>query len=251
MEQHDIRLKQVKFPFLVGSFEQVGQTICQKLSQSVVILPTSLNDLASVWHKPQLANVYLAVDIATTDGMPLVYWFRLKTDLLAERVYGPELTEYILGQSDQSLTHYLLAANAKAELKMRQYIQTRFPKVKLAGSSFLEKNEQEQVKQEQILNQLKQISPDVLWLGIGSPKQVQLAQDWKNELPQTTIFCVGAAFNLLTGLEPMAPRIMRNIGLEWLYRLVAEPRRLWKRYLVRGPVFIIGYLFQRFKSIWT
>ncbi len=243
----ELRLRQADLKFWVGGFEDVCQEICQHLSQPLVILPASLNDLASIWHQPQLAHPYSNIDICTTDGMSLVYWLRLITGRQVQRVYGPELMAYVLAHSDDK-SHYLVAANSFVKCQIVSYVIDNFIDVNLIGSSILEKSENEDIKEKQILEKIKKDSPDVLWIGIGSPKQVRLAQKWQRQLPDTTIFCVGAAFALLSGTKPMAPKLIRHIGLEWLYRLLSEPKRLGKRYLWDIPTFIIEYLFTRMRS---
>ena len=110
----------------------------------------------------------------------------------------------------------------------------------------LEKNSQEKLNEQHIIKKIKAAQPHILWLGIGSPKQVELASRWRQHLPNTTIICVGAAFNLLTGQTSMCPAWLQRLGLEWLFRLVVEPQRLWRRYVFQVPSFILELLWHRF-----
>ena len=89
---------------------------------------------------------------------------------------------------------------------------------------------------------MQSLNPSIIWIGIGSPKQVVIASYWKKFLPHTTIICVGQAFDLISGKKSMAPHWMQKRGFEWLFRLIQEPKRLSLRYLVEIPVFLLKQL---------
>ena len=243
MNKSNWQLKNTKLLFYLGSFRSVASNIFKNLGKSLVILPTSLHDCALVWNDSSLAKFYDQVDICTTDGMPLVLGYKIFAKKHVERVYGPDLMAYLLKRSGLKINHYFLGANSKIEKKLLRYLGSNFPNLKISGVSFLEKNLNEIKNEQKILASIKKLSPTVLWIGIGSPKQVKLAVQWKKKLSQTTIVCVGAAFDLLTTHKPMAPIWVKKIGLEWLFRFLTEPKRLWKRYLVKIPRFILSYSF--------
>ncbi|MBT3249519.1 MAG: WecB/TagA/CpsF family glycosyltransferase [Candidatus Pacebacteria bacterium] len=245
MHKSNLKLKDTQLSFFLGSFRSVADYIFKNIGNSLVVLPTSLHDFASVWDESSLGKIYNQIDICTTDGMPLVWSFRFFGKKSTERVYGPDLMAYLLEKSDSNMSHYFLGANPIIEQKLQQYLGLNFPLLNTTSSSFLEKDSAEIKNEKIVLNKIKEVAPNLLWIGIGSPKQVELAVKWKKDLPQTTIICVGAAFDLITHSKPTAPVLVKKIGLEWLFRLILEPKRLGKRYLVRIPLFIIKYIFYR------
>lgn len=232
--------------FEIGQFDFVVNHILKKVGHSNIVLPLSLNDCAEAWKSQSLANFYSQVDICTTDGMPLVWFFKFCTKTKVERVYGPDLMSHLLKNSNKKISHYFLGSSLTSNQKLRQYLGQNFAHLNIKGFSFLEKDSQEKIREKQLIKEIKLAQPQVLWLGLGSPKQVKLAAIWKKHLPETTIICVGAAFNLLTRYQPKAPVFLQKIGLEWLFRLLVEPKRLWRRYLVTIPQFILGYFVDNF-----
>jgi N-acetylglucosaminyldiphosphoundecaprenol N-acetyl-beta-D-mannosaminyltransferase len=88
----------------------------------------------------------------------------------------------------------------------------------------------------------------LVWLGLGSPKQDRVAERLCELAAAPVLLCVGAAFDFVSGAKRRAPSWMQRAGLEWLYRLVAEPRRLWRRYLVDGPAFVAGVVIDRVRG---
>lgn len=99
-----------------------------------------------------------------------------------------------------------------------------------------------------MLDVIRRSKTTVLWIGLSSPKQVQLALRWRSKLPGVSIMCVGAAFDFVAQAKPSAPQWMKQLGLEWLFRLVTEPQRLWKRYLVDVPVFLVTLAWARVRG---
>ena len=238
------------FTFLVGSFESVAELILEKIAErkSTIILPCSLNDLAIARKSKTASKHYSQVDICTTDGMPLVWWakWRIKNDV--EGVRGSDLMKEILTKTQGShFRHYFITASDNALTNLQGTLKKLAPKVNVAGKSLL-KREYSSKTEDQILKSIKKEQPTILWLGIGSPKGVELAATWRKHLPDTTIFCVGAAIELVSGAKPSAPIWMQRAGLEWSFRLAVEPERLWKRYLVDIPLFLFSIPFPRLRK---
>jgi N-acetylglucosaminyldiphosphoundecaprenol N-acetyl-beta-D-mannosaminyltransferase len=92
--------------------------------------------------------------------------------------------------------------------------------------------------------------PDVLWVALGCPKQELWMQRYRRQADCAVILAVGAAFDFLAGMTPQAPARLQRLGLEWAFRLAAEPRRLWKRYLIRNPYFVCQFTLQWLKWRW-
>ena len=248
---------QFKLNFLLGSYSNNLHYLQQLLDhhQPMVVLPCSLNDLA---YQEQAAwqTAYQAVDICTTDGMPLVYYFRKqqKRGQLAlkgqiERTYGPDLMQNLL-KKDRTHRHFFAGSSQKTIKLLSKHLKKHYPPLLIAGSWSPPLADAETISQ-LLIKKLKKQPVDILWLGLSSPKQVKVAQLIKQQLTNNKnsklkanlkIFCVGAAFDFITGSKKQAPLTWRQAGLEWLYRLLQEPQRLAKRYLWDIPIFIVKKL---------
>lgn len=240
-----------KQEFLVGLLQEVvtflsGQLQSQKTA-SKVVLPCSLHDLASIASDQNLKSSYRAVDYLVNDSMWLTFWFRFKYRRFLDRLYGPNLMRAFLDRSasQKKLKHYFLAAYETSQLSLQAHILKNYPQLK-AEFAFLPRDVS-LVAEQKFLQEVLLSQASVIWLGIGSPKQVQLAEFLKQNSQSKLIFCVGAAFDFLSGQKKQAPVWMQNSGLEWLFRLFSEPRRLWKRYLVIVPKFLIFSLKEKLK----
>lgn len=240
-----------KQEFLVGRLQEVVTFLFEQLHRqkvaSKVVLPCSLHDLAVIAADQNLKSSYKAVDYLANDSMWLTFWFHLKYRRFFDRLYGPTLMRVFLNRSavQKSLKHYFLAADQASQLSLQNHISKNYPQLQ-AEFAFLPRGvsatDEEKSLQKVLLSQAT-----IIWLGIGSPKQVRLAESLKQKSQGKLIFCVGAAFDFLSGQKKQAPLWMQNIGLEWLFRLFSEPRRLWKRYLVVVPGFFIFSLKEKLK----
>ncbi len=189
-------------------------------------------------------RVINSADMATPDGMPIVWLERLKGYRKVERTYGPDLMLAICKISEEKgYKQYLCGSTPTTCERLESKLKEKFPKLKIVGRfspSFGEISEKEN---EMIIQAINQSNPDILWLGLGSPKQDFWMYEHRPKLNVPVIVGVGAAFDFLSGVKKQAPRWIRNIGLEWFFRLCCEPRRLWKRYLIGNSKFIY-FLFQ-------
>lgn len=238
-------------PFLLGKFNHVVDRLFAKIdhkSTAQIIFPTTLHELA-LKHAKQSEFSYQNVDFCTNDSMILTYFFRLKYGSTIDRVYGPELMLAILDRNQASgykFKNFFLAADQSAMQKMRVLLKERYPQM-LAGYTFLPKNISANQEQS-FLKKIDFSKVDIVWLGIGSPKQIGLANYLKKNIPRISIFCVGAAFNFVTNQKKQAPRWMQRSGLEWLFRLLREPKRLWRRYLLIIPRYLFSYMLKNTKQ---
>lgn len=225
--------------FVIGNFARVIEIVNDQIHKlkTLIILPCSLHDLAQA----QKNHFYNQVDICLTDGIPLVWYLSIKNKKIIDRVYGPNLMKSILEKTqNKNLTSVFLGANQNTLFMLKKNI----PK-KLNNHFLLLKKSDTAKKEQQILNQILDFQPDILWIGIGSPKQVELAVRLKPKLKNTTIFCVGAAFDFIGGIKKQAPRWMQGSGFEWLFRLITEPQRLSERYLVTIPKYILSIIIKK------
>lgn len=177
--------------------------------------------------------------LATPDGMPLVWLSRWWGGCEVTRVYGPDLMLALCRYSvGRGYRHYFYGGAAGVPQLLAEKLQSRFPGLKVAGGyspPFRPLSEQENAE---IIAQINEANPDIVWVGLGTPKQDLWMAAHRDQLTAPVLIGVGAAFDFHTGRIPQAPHWMQNAGLEWLFRLWQEPRRLWYRYLVYNPLFI-------------
>jgi len=169
----------------------------------------------------------------------LVFLARLKGFDIKERVYGADLMQGFFKIAEQrGYRSYFYGATEETLRKLITNLGKQFPEMKIAGfysPPFRSLNKQEK---EEVINNINKTSPDVLWVGLGCPKQQLWMSEHKDRLKVPVMVGVGAAFDFLSGNKEQAPQWMQDNGLEWLFRLVKEPRRLWKRYLIGNSLFI-------------
>lgn len=182
-------------------------------------------------------------DINFSDGHYLAMVGRKRGQAaMTERVYGPELMFNTMSQGRESnLSHYLYGASPETVTKLKTSLEEKLPGVNIVAAEsppFRALTEQES---QELVERTKQLKPDLVWVGLGTPRQDQFVAEYAHQL-QCTLVPVGAAFDFWSGNKPMAPKFVREHGLEWAYRLATEPRRLWKRYLVGNSMFIYGAL---------
>jgi N-acetylglucosaminyldiphosphoundecaprenol N-acetyl-beta-D-mannosaminyltransferase len=187
------------------------------------------------------------LDLVVPDGQPVRWalaW--LHGQKLLDRVYGPNLTLKTLETfADRGLSIYLYGSKPEVVAQLVENLQIRFPTLKVAGhepSKFRRLSESERLE---LVERVKSSGANALVLGLGCPRQEVWAYEYR-DLLGIPILAVGAAFDFFAGNLPQAPRYLQDLGLEWLFRLLQEPKRLWKRYLLLNPLYLWGILQQRF-----
>lgn len=229
--------------FIIGSFVKVVNDLVKKNNKknlSQIILPCSLHDLAVKNDKTNY-EFYEEIDYCTSDSMLITHYFRYKYKKRIDRVYGPDLMLAIFDFNKNKkikIKHYLLCPNFLNLKKMSKLFNNKYQNQEIIFDHLSKKINE---KQELLLYQkIIDKKPDCVWIGIGSPKQLQIASWLKNHSTGIKIFCVGAAFEFISGQKKQAPVWMQKNSLEWLFRLINEPRRLWRRYLITIPKFLIS-----------
>ena len=189
--------------------------------------------------QPVLAKIIMNSGMATTDGMPLVWLARRFGFSFAERVYGPDLMLALCSLSEsKGYRHFFYGATDDVLDRLKMNLLNQFPKLVIAGMysppfRLLEKQEKDEV-----VEKINVSGADIIWCGLGTPKQDYWVSEFRPLLEGSVILAVGAGFNFHAGSVRQAPRWMMKSGLEWLFRLIVEPRRLWRRYLIGNPRFL-------------
>jgi N-acetylglucosaminyldiphosphoundecaprenol N-acetyl-beta-D-mannosaminyltransferase len=193
----------------------------------------------------RLRRIVNASGLSTPDGMPLVWLSRLHGNRDADRVYGPDLM-LALGDRTQATArrHFFYGgAPGVADLLVRK-LQARFPALVVAGTYSPPFRPVDSHEDREVLAAINAAAADIVWVGLGTPKQDYWVAQHRSLLSAPVLIAVGAAFDFHAGLLRQAPRWMQRSGLEWLFRLMQEPRRLAFRYLVYNPLFILRVALQ-------
>ena len=198
---------------------------------------TGMHGISEVQRDPQLRNILQAADLVVPDGMPLVWLARLRGIALKRRVYGPELMETFCRETGPQYRHFFYGGAAGVAPHLAQSLKERFGIV-VAGTYSPPFGALTNREETEVAARLQETMPDVLWVGLGTPKQECWMYEHRHKLAVPVMLGVGAAFDLNCGRLRQAPARMRENGLEWLFRLWVEPRRLWRRYLVQIPIAI-------------
>ncbi|MCH8830770.1 MAG: WecB/TagA/CpsF family glycosyltransferase [Planctomycetes bacterium] len=188
----------------------------------------------------ELRAAYAEADLVLADGMPVVLASRLLRKPLPERVTGADLVPALFSAADEHrpLTAFLLGAAAGVGEQAAAHIHERWPAVQIVGTysppfGF----EKDDAENETILCQIEAVKPDVLIVGLGAPKQELWVHRHQEKIAARVSLCVGATIDFLAGNVARAPIWMQKAGLEWCYRLISEPRRLFTRYARDAWVF--------------
>ncbi len=189
-------------------------------------------------------QVVNAADLVTPDGMPLVWIMRWQGLRQQERVYGPTLTLYVLeAASREGLPVGFYGSTPETLEKLKTNLQARYPSLKIVYSYAPPFRSLTAEEDEEVVKAINDSGARILFVGLGCPKQERWMAAHKGRV-QAVMLGVGAAFDFLAGVKPQAPRWMQCAGLEWFFRLLTEPRRLWRRYLYNNPRFVLLVLLQ-------
>ncbi|CAA9498715.1 MAG: N-acetylmannosaminyltransferase [uncultured Solirubrobacteraceae bacterium] len=190
-----------------------------------------------------------AVDEATLvvpDGQPLV-WALRSLGHEASRVYGPDLmAKYCERSAQTGVRMYLYGGrNQGALVELALRLRRRYPGLQIVGGYSPPFRPLDDDEQQWVIDDINRSKADVVWVGIGQPKQEIWMREFRDRLDAPMLVGVGAAFDFHAGLVPQAPSWMQDVGLEWVYRLSKEPRRLWRRYARYNPRFVAGFARQK------
>jgi len=178
-------------------------------------------------------------DLLLPDGMPLVWCInKLAHKHLQDRVYGPTFMWKCLETTQGEASHFLLGGTEELLRALSARLKAVYPRILLAGSYAPPFGNWDAEEDERILQRLQASGAGFIWVGMGCPKQEMWIARHKARLPAGVYCAVGAAFAFHAGQVRQAPPWMQRRGLEWAFRLAAEPRRLWKRYLVNNSLFL-------------
>ncbi len=215
----------------------VEDTVLKRQKKYICVCPVS-----TIMECKRNEKVLMSVnsaDLATPDGMAVVWIGRMLGYKNISRVYGPELMQGVCAISVKyGYKNYLYGSTQDVLGKLKESLAKRYPGLIINGmfsQPFRQLTDEEDNK---VVEEINCSNPDIVWVGLGSPKQDLWMYEHRDRINAPVMIGVGAAFDFLAGTKPQAPRWIRDNGFEWLFRLVTEPKRLWRRYLINYPLFV-------------
>lgn len=200
-------------------------------------------------HEEEFGQTMSRFDLILPDGMPLVWSLNRELpheEKLNNRVYGPTLMLKTYAAAEPDARHFFLGGSPKTLEKLEENFTTAYPNAILAGVYSPPFGDWPEDEFERICAKIKDSGANLIWVGLGCPKQEKWMVENLADLPAGVYFGVGAAFAFHAGEVKQAPSLLQKLGLEWLFRLCMEPRRLWRRYLRHNSLFIFYY----FQELW-
>lgn len=229
-------------PFDNFSYEDLMQYIDTSIQsgESNYIVTCNVDHLMKLKKDEHFRQVYSEAGSVVADGMPLVWASQILRKPLKQRVSGADMLRELGGALEERgyRMFFLGAAEGVAE-KAKQQMLTEFPRLQIVGthspSYGFERNEEEN---ERIIEMIRDAKPDIVWVGVGAPKQEKWIHNYHRRYGAALSIGIGATFDFLSGNVKRAPLRIQKLGLEWVWRLFQEPKRLWKRYLIEDMQFI-------------
>jgi N-acetylglucosaminyldiphosphoundecaprenol N-acetyl-beta-D-mannosaminyltransferase len=195
---------------------------------------TSMHGIAESQSDDAYRRALGSADLVVPDGMPLVWLGRWHRHPLKRRCYGPELMETFCRETGSKYRHFFYGGGPGTAESLADSLQRRH-RITVAGTYCPPFRPLTEEELHDVASRVKETVPDILWVGLSTPKQEKWMHQNRWKFPVPVMLGVGAAFDFNSGRGRQAPAWMREHGLEWLFRLSTEPRRLWRRYLVLIP----------------
>jgi N-acetylglucosaminyldiphosphoundecaprenol N-acetyl-beta-D-mannosaminyltransferase len=202
---------------------------------------TGVHGVIESQDDPELRRIHNEAGMVTTDGMPLVWLSRRRVPagVQVERVYGPDLMLATFARSEATgWRHFLYGSSSKALERLQSHLKDQFPRASVVGALSPPFRPLEVAEERAILTEIADARPDIVWVGMSTPKQERWMAAYVGHVHAPVLVGVGAAFDFHAGLKRQAPGWMQQSGLEWAFRLASEPRRLAWRYLRNNPRFV-------------
>jgi N-acetylglucosaminyldiphosphoundecaprenol N-acetyl-beta-D-mannosaminyltransferase len=234
-------------PLALTDYEQTMDwmdTVVAKRDHAV-ISAAAVHLVMVAQEQPETREAVDAATLVVPDGQPLV-WALRSLGHEASRVYGPDLMAKYCERSAKTGTRMYLygGRNQGGLVELALRLRRRYPGLQIVGGYSPPFRPLTDEEQDWVVEDINRSKADIVWVGIGQPKQEIWMRQFRDRLDAPILAGVGAAFDFHAGLVPQAPGWMQATGLEWLYRLIQEPRRLWRRYARYNPRFVAGFVRQ-------
>jgi N-acetylglucosaminyldiphosphoundecaprenol N-acetyl-beta-D-mannosaminyltransferase len=187
-------------------------------------------------------------DLNLPDGAPIVLALRMRGHR-TRRATGTDSMQRLCAWSvDEGLRHFLYGGTPELLAELRRRLERSHPGIAIVGSLAPPFRSITTAELADHADLIRQSQAELVWIGLGTPKQDAVAAELRRHECAAVFLCVGAAFDFLAGRKSRAPRTLQRLGLEWAYRLWKEPRRLWRRYLIGNPQFVAGVVADHLRS---
>lgn len=219
------------------ALDTIQQWVTHKQQHYVTI--TGVHGVMESQKDPEVRDIHNRAGMVTPDGMPLVWMNHIQGNRHVSRVYGPDLMLAVCDASKETgYKHFFYGGNTGVPELLKEKLQERYPHLDVVGTYSPPFRALSPEEDEEIVQMINDSGADIVWVGLSTPKQERWMDAHLGRVNAPVMVGVGAAFDFHAGLKPQAPRWMQKTGMEWFFRLVSEPRRLYKRYLINNPRFI-------------
>jgi N-acetylglucosaminyldiphosphoundecaprenol N-acetyl-beta-D-mannosaminyltransferase len=228
------------------SVERIKAWIHEKSRAYVCV--SGVHGIMECQRSEKVRSVHNSANLIVPDGMPLVYISRVAGHKGTARVYGPDLLLEMCRESRaQGFKHFFFGTTPATLDCLHDRLVRHFPGLRIVGTYAPPFRPLTAEETAAVVAHINSCGPDIVWVGLSTPKQECWMAENRSDLNAPVLIGVGAAFDFHAGKVPQAPRWMQPLCLEWLFRLMAEPRRLWKRYLLNNPHFLWLVMLQALK----
>lgn len=228
------------FPITALRFEDQIQTILKWAiaRESKTVCVANVHMLMEAHWNPEFASVLKNADIITPDGMPLVWMMRLLGVRYQDRVAGMDVLLALckLAQA-QNVSVFFAGSQPDILSLMQKRLEQEFPKLKIAGMEPLPFRPMTEIEDKALIKMINNSGAGLVFVSLGCPKQEKWMAEHQDKI-HAVMIGVGGVFPVYAGIHKRAPRLVRDLGFEWLYRWLQEPRRLWNRYTQTIPAFM-------------
>jgi N-acetylglucosaminyldiphosphoundecaprenol N-acetyl-beta-D-mannosaminyltransferase len=232
-------------PLAVSDYDEVIDWMFAMIAADArgYLTAAAVNLVMSAREDDDALAATLGATLAVPDGQPLVWALRALGNGRATRIYGPDLMANFCERAARAGTPmYLYGGRTPEALELlERRLSERYAGLKIVGGYSPPFRELTPEEQDRVASAIDSSGAAVVWVGTGQPKQEKWMAQMRPRLAAPLLVGVGAAFDFHAGLVSQAPRWMQQRGLEWVYRLSREPRRLWRRYARYNPLFVIGF----------
>jgi N-acetylglucosaminyldiphosphoundecaprenol N-acetyl-beta-D-mannosaminyltransferase len=223
---------------MAGAIRHVQELLLQDRKGYICV--AGVHGIMEARRSPVLANAYANADLTIPDGMPLVWVGHAQGYKTMQRVTGPEfMLELFRRREFANLTHYFYGGEGGVAEQLRSVLHRRFPHARIVGVRTPPFQELTEYEGQEFVTEIRSLRPDIIWVGISCPKQELFMQRYLALLETRIMVGVGAAFDYHTGRIRDSAEWVKRAGLQWLHRLIQDPKRLWKRYLRTNPPFVL------------
>lgn len=226
------------------AIETISAWIAQAERKYVCV--TGVHGVMESRRSDDIRRIHNEAGLVTPDGMPLVWLSRWAGFRHVDRVYGPDLMLAVLGADKlREARHFLYGTTESTLATLASRLRKRFPAARIVGTIAPPFRPLSPAEDDAYVAEINASGADIVWVGLSTPKQERWMAMHRDRLHAAALIGVGAAFDIHAGVVAQAPRFLQRSGLEWAFRLLTDPRRLWRRYAVNNPQFVVQILAQQ------